>query len=137
MNKDFRSLPDSLEAEELAEYFEEFLEEYNSLPKNIDALKQLHELAYRQWDTYEKLREDISERIEKYLMDAMNFKSFDITDVILSIVENLSLANVFSYIVDEKDNVGLPSVRNLIAEAEQEYSDTIFDPFSDDVDDWI
>ncbi len=137
MNKDFRSLPDSLEAEELAEYFEEFLEEYNSLPKNIDALKQLHELAYRQWDTYEKLREDISERIEKYLMDAMNFKSFDITDVILSIVENLSLANVFSYIVDEKDNVGLPSVRNLIAEAEQEYSDTIFDPFSDDDDDWI
>ena len=70
-------------------------------------------------------------------MDAMNFKSFDITDVILSIVENLSLANVFSYIVDEKDNVGLPSVRNLIAEAEQEYSDTIFDPFSDDDDDWI
>ena len=52
---DYKNLPDSLEAEELEIYFNEFLRNYADKPKDIDALNQLYELAYRQWDTYEKL----------------------------------------------------------------------------------
>ena len=136
MENDFRSLPESMESEDLAECFMKFLEEYGEKPKNMIALKQLYELAYRQWDTYEMLREDIAEKIEAYLMAAMNLRSYEVTDVILSIVENLTLKNVFAYIVGEKDNVSIPAVRHLIIEAEEEYGDSIEDPYSSD-EDWF
>ena len=131
MGIDFRTLSDSLEANELEEYFVSFFDEYESKPKNPEALKQLHELAYRQWDTYEKLDESIAERAEAYLMSAMNLSSYDITDSIISIVENLSLKNVFDYLVKAKERVSAPSIRKLIQEAENEYSDTIDDPYGD------
>ena len=82
---DFLTLPESLEAKELEEYFNLFLDEYEGKPKNLYALKQLYELAYRQWDTYEKLDEELEEKIEKYIMGAMNLSSYDITDIIISI----------------------------------------------------
>ena len=51
-------------------------------------------------------------------------------DVILSIIENLSLKEVFQYIVSEKDNIRNISVRELVEEAENDYADIIGDPFS-------
>ena len=94
METDFRSLPESMEAEELAAYFNKFLSECGKNDYSLYALKQLYELAYRQWDTYEALNPEIGEKIEAYLMSAMNLKSYEITDVIISIVENLSLKNL-------------------------------------------
>ena len=41
MGIDFRTLSDSLEANELEEYFVSFFDEYESKPKNLEALKQL------------------------------------------------------------------------------------------------
>ena len=133
---DFVTLPESLEVEELEEYFNIFLDEYEGKPKNLDALKQLYELAYSQWDTYEKLKDDIAVRIEKYIMDAMNLTSYDITDIIISIVENLSLKTIFHYLIDSKDSISSPSIKRLITEAEEEYSDTIDNPY-DELDDWF
>jgi len=126
---DFGGLSDTLESKELAGYFRQFFEIYGGKPKSITALKELYELAYRQWDTYEPLEEEISHKVSDYLVSAIQFNSYDIMDTILSIVENLSLKNTFEYIVDRKDDIHNPSVRLLVDEAEKDYSDTIGNPF--------
>ncbi len=133
---DYKNLPDSLEAEELEVYFNEFLRIYADKPKDIDALNQLYELAYRQWDTYENIAPEIASRLEEYIMSAINFNSYDITDIVISIVENLSLKNVFNYIIESKEEIVNLSIIKLIDEAEEEYADTIDDPYSD-IDDWF
>ena len=120
---------DTLESKELAGYFRQFFEIYGGKPKNIIALKDLYELAYRQWDTYEPLEDEMSNQVSDYLLSAIQLNSYDIMDTVLSIVENLSLKNVFEYIVERKDDINNPSVRLLVDEAENDYSDTIGNPF--------
>ncbi len=129
MTVDFSNLPDSMESYELEEYFREFIAQYCGIPATKDTLKQLYELAYRQWDTYESLDEDIAQEIEEYLIKAVNFSSYGTMDTILSIVENLSLKDAFTYITDNKDRCVDLTVRRLIEEAEEEYADSIGDPF--------
>lgn len=136
MYTDYKALPDSMESDELARYFNEFISIYSDKPKDVGALKQLHELAYRQWDTYESLDESISEKLEAYLMGAIDFKSYEVMDVVISIVENLTMKNVFDYIISKKDSVTIPSIRHLIEEAEEEYGDSIENPYGD-LDDWL
>ena len=125
----FDALSDSLDTRELESYFRKFFEIYENKPKNMSALKDLYELAYRQWDTYEPVSEYISEKTEKYLMSAIQINSYDIMDIILSITENLSLKNIFSYIVSQKDDIHNPSVKILVEEAENDYADIIGNPF--------
>ncbi len=132
---DYKILPESMESDELAGYFKEFLSEYSDKPRTLPALKQLYELAYRQWDTYESVDEDIAEKLDEYLRSAINFKSYEIMDTLMSIVENLSLKNIFHYIVDQVDDIMDQSVRELIQEADEEYGDRIDDIFGD-LDDW-
>ena len=124
-----------MEPEELEVYFNEFLDKFSDKPRTLKLLKQLYELSYRQWDTYELLTPQISERVSEYVLSAINFKSYDIMDTIISIVENLSLQDVFNYIISKKDAVNSPSVKKLIAEAEEEYSDVISNPYGS-YDDW-
>ena len=135
LETDYHILPDSLESDELAGYFKEFLSVYSDKPRTSDVLKQLYELAYRQWDTYEPLDEDIAGKLDEFLRDALNFRSYEIMDIILSIVENLSLSDIFHYIVDEAENVEDPAIRKLIENANEEYGDRIDDVFGD-LDDW-
>jgi len=125
----FGGLSDTLESKELAGYFRQFFEIYGGKPKNMTALKDLYELAYRQWDTYEPLEDEMSNKVSDYLMSAIQLNSYDVMDTVLSIVENLSLKNVFEYIVEKKDYITNPSVRTLVDEAENDYSDTIGNPF--------
>ena len=125
----FGGLSDTLESKELAGYFRQFFKIYGGKPKNIIALKDLYELAYRQWDTYEPLEDEMSNQVSDYLLSAIQLNSYDIMDTVLSIVENLSLKNVFEYIVERKDDINNPSVRLLVDEAENDYSDTIGNPF--------
>ncbi len=125
----FKKLSDTLDTEELAAYFEQFLNLYESKPKTKAALQELYELAYRQWDTYEPLREDLAEKVSTYLIAAVRLNSFEIMDLILSIVENLSLKKVFDHIVENKSDIQNSSVRTLIEEAEIDYADTIGNPF--------
>ncbi|MBR2176330.1 MAG: hypothetical protein IJ861_05210 [Clostridia bacterium] len=135
MYTDFKSLPDSLEADELEVYFRQFLSFYARKPKNLEALNELYELAYRQWDTYENLDPEIERQLEDYLMAAINFKSYDVTDIIISIVENLTMKRVFDYIVRSKQYVTSSAIRKLIIEAEEEYADSIDNPYGDMDDD--
>ena len=125
----FGGLSDTLESKELAGYFRQFFEIYGGKPKNMTALKDLYELAYRQWDTYEPLEDEMANKVSDYLMSAIQLNSYDVMDTVLSIVENLSLKNVFEYIIEKKDYITNPSVRTLVDEAENDYSDTIGNPF--------
>ncbi len=125
----FGGLSDTLESKELAGYFRQFFEIYGGKPKNMTALKDLYELAYRQWDTYEPLEDEMSNKVSDYLMSAIQLNSYDVMDTVLSIVENLSLKNVFEYIIEKKDYITNPSVRTLVDEAENDYWDTIGNPF--------
>ena len=125
----FDGLSDSLDTKELESYFRNFFEIYENKPKTMPALKELYELAYRQWDTYEPVSSCIAEKAEKYLMSAIQINSYDIMDIILSITENLSLKDIFSYIISKKEDIRNPSVKVLIEEAENDYSDTIGNPF--------
>lgn len=125
----FERLSDTLDAKELSVYFEQFLTIYGDKPKTLPALKDLYELAYRQWDTYEPLSEELAKKITDYLNDAVSFSSFEIMDIILSIVENLSLKSVFDYIIEHKHLIQNPSIRTLVQEAESDYADIIGNPF--------
>lgn len=125
----FEGIPDTLDTKELAGYFKKFFEIYEGKPKNITALKDLYELAYRQWDTYEPLDDEMSGKISDYLISAVQFNAYDIMDTILSIVENLSLKGVFEYIIQNKENIRNPSVKFLVEEAENDYAETIGNPF--------
>ena len=129
---EYKSLSNTLDANELENYFREFLIDYAEKPKNLEALKGLYELAYRQWDTYEVLEEALAEKIADYIISAINFDSYEKMDIILSIVENLSLKTVFDYIMSQYNYVKSQSVKNLIDEAYDEYSDKISDPFGVD-----
>ena len=125
----FGGLSDTLESKELAGYFRQFFEIYGGKPKNMTALKDLYELAYRQWDTYEPLEDEMSNKVSDYLMSAIQLNSYDVMDTVSSIVENLSLKNMFDYIIEKKDYITNPSVRTLVDEAENDYWDTIGNPF--------
>lgn len=131
----FKGLSDTLEAKELEKYFERFLEIYGNKPNTKAALSDLYELAYRQWDTYEPLSEALSEKLTAYLMSSIRFDSFEMMDLTLSIVENLSLKSVFDYIVSKKDDIQNSSVRALVQEAENDYASIIGDPF-ESIEDW-
>lgn len=138
MYTDFKSLPDSMEAEELEPYFRKFIAIYSDKPKNLEALGELYELAYRQWDTYENLNPEIEKQLENYLFSALNFDSYEVTDIIISIVENLTIKNVFEKIVASKDDVRSFAIKKLIIEAEEEYGDSLNNPYDDfdSADDW-
>ncbi len=134
MDSDFKSLPTTMESEELANYFHQFLDIYTNKPKSSQALAELYELAYRQWDTYDRLDEELSQKISNYLIAAININmnTYEIMDVIISIVENLSLAEVFEYLISKRDSVKNKTVAKLIEEAEDEYAERINDPFAID-----
>ncbi len=131
---DYKTLPDFLKPTDLEGYFNEFLNQYSNKPRSLKALKQLYELSYRQWDTYEVLAPEISQKINEYIVSSVNLNSYDIMDTIISIVENLFLKDAFDYIISKKDSVASSSVRRLISEAQEEYSESISNPYGDLVD---
>ena len=126
----FGGISEALEASELESYFNKFFDVYGDKPKNITALRELYELAYRQWDTFEPVSDEIYKRLTEYLMSALKLNSYEIMDVILSIIENLSLKEVFQYIISQKDRIQNTYVKELVEEAENDYADIIGNPFS-------
>src|SRR5574344_1930421 len=129
MCSDFKDLPESLEKNELEPYFNEFLNTYSSKSLDIEALQELYELAYRQWDTYEMLDKNISERIEEYIINSINFESFEMMDIIISITENLTLKNLYTFIINHNDNVRNVNVKRLLNEMQDEYGENLKDPY--------
>ncbi len=129
MDSDYKSLPSVMESSELKKYFEEFLLIYSDKKRDKKALDQLYELAYRQWDTYEALDEDIEERLSDYIISAVDISSHSIMDTVMSIIENLSLKKPFDYVMDQRRRVTTPAILSLLDAAYDEYNDIIGNPF--------
>lgn len=129
MDSDYKSLPSAMESSELKKYFEEFLLIYSDKKRDKKALDQLYELAYRQWDTYEALDEDIEEKLCDYVISAVDITSYNIMDTVMSIIENLSLKKPFDFVMDQRGRVNAPAVLRLLDAAYEEYHDIIGNPF--------
>ena len=95
------------------------------------ALSELLELADRQWHTYEPLEESVKEKADKYLKSVIDFEDEEIMDYILCIIPRIGLSNLFSYILQNKVFIHNQAVLSNIAESENEYGDSIDNPYSE------
>lgn len=131
MTLKFSNLPDYMTIDELKTNFEEFLKYYDNYYYNIEeGLEDLYELADRQWHTYELLSDSLKEKIEEYLYKIIDLDSYPIIDWILVIIPRLGLENVFFTILKRKKYIKNIEVLKLIEEAEEEYGDTVSNPYS-------
>ncbi|MCI6693794.1 MAG: hypothetical protein MR510_15215 [Clostridium sp.] len=131
MTLKFSNLPDYMTIDELKTNFEEFLKYYDNYYYNIEeGLEDLYELADRQWHTYELLSDSLKEKIEEYLYKIIDLDSYPIMDWILVIIPRLGLENVFFTILKRKKYIKNIEVLKLIEEAEEEYGDTVSNPYS-------
>lgn len=129
----FSKLPDSIESEKLKQYFQEYLCMYTNNQDSkliIKSLDDLMELSDRQWNTYEMLDTDLKEQIEKYLKNCLDLNSEDEMDYALSIIPRLGLGNLFSYILESKNKIQNEAVLKYIQESEEEYGETVNNPYS-------
>ena len=131
MTLKFSNLPDYMTIDELKTNFEKFLKYYDNYYYNIEeCLEDLYELADRQWHTYELLSVSLKAKIEEYLYKIIDLDSYPIMDWILVIIPILGLENVFFTILKRKKYIKNIEVVKLIEEAEEEYGDTVSDPYS-------
>ncbi len=127
----FHELPDSVEYDRLKGYFAEFFAcYYNNSTDVLYALNELLELADRQWHTYELLEEDVREQAEKYLRSVIDFEDEEIMDCILCIIPRIGLGNLFRYILHNRALIHNQIVLSNIAESENEYGDSVDNPYS-------
>ena len=66
MKTDYFLLPDGMEVDEVAHYFDEFFDLYENDHEGTYYLDELCQLAERQWHTYEIIDDKRKERIEKF-----------------------------------------------------------------------
>lgn len=130
MRTAFYNLPDYLSTVKLENYFNEFLQQYSDEREIEDSLVELNELAERQWHTYKILSDEIKTRIEKYLVDIIDYDSLDIMDLVLDIIPKLGLERVYHSILENKEKISQPKVIKIIDEAMSEYGSTISNPYS-------
>lgn len=129
----FHELPDSIECGKMKEYFEEYLAYYgnNTNSENMKyALSELFELADRQWHTYQLLEESVKKKVERYLENVIDFEDSEIMDYILCIIPRIGLSNLFSYILENKNAIQNREILLNIMESEDEYGDTVDNPYS-------
>jgi len=130
--RDYEILPDILSVEEIDNMFMEVLEKYfqGSIEKNR-FLKILNELTDRQVMTYELLNTDIKSKIDEELCKLWNTNSYEVVDVILSIVINLGLEKCFHQIKDSLENIENMSqeIKVEIEDAIEEVGDNISNPY--------
>ncbi|MGN7941438.1 MULTISPECIES: hypothetical protein [Bacillaceae] len=130
--RDYEVLPDILSVEEIEFMFKEVLEKYyqGNIEKN-KFLKILNELTDRQVMTYELLNTDIKSKIDEELCKLWNTNSYEVVDVILSIVLNLGLEKCFHQIKDLLESIGNMSqeIKVEIEDAIEEVGDNISNPY--------
>ena len=128
--KDFSKLPDSMEPDELECCFFEFFKDANDLcdSKLLFVFKQLYELSFRQLYTYELLRKSIRERVSAFILNNLDYESFEIMDYVMHIIPLLGLDDVFNKIISDKHTIANFEVKNLIEKCKNDYGDNVSDP---------
>lgn len=129
----FSNLPDYMDYNELRQYFIEYLIIYanNTNKDNVHyALKELLELADRQWHTYDLLDNEIKKQLVKYLKSVIDFEDKKTMHYILLIIPYIGMGELFAYIVDNKDYIKNTDVLKEIRLSEKEYGDSVDNPYS-------
>lgn len=131
---EYNELPDSLPVEKLASLFEKVLNEYKiNTIRDTEFLEILYELALRQSNTYQLLRDDIRNDIDTILCKLWNTKSFNQVETITCLIVILGLENCFekakeSLIVDTNMD---KKIRREIEETIAEVGENVKNPFYD------
>ena len=130
--KEIENLPDRLPAELLLALFQKALDQFrkDEIEKDV-FLIILGQLTDRQVMTYELVRCDIRNDIDRTLSGLWNTDSYDEVDLILSIVVNLGLEICFEKIKEslEQDKDIDQSILNEIQEAVDEVGENIANPY--------
>lgn len=130
---DFSTLPDCMDKDDLQKYFLEYLEYYAQGTGWADrnkALKDLLELADRQWHIYELIDAGIKESLTKFLMTLIDLNDKCSLDAILTAACYLGLEDIYNYIVGSKAKITDPQILAVVSDTEKEIGDTISDPYS-------
>ena len=130
--KEIENLPDRLPAELLLALFQKALDQFrkDEIEKDV-FLIILGQLTDRQVMTYELVRSDIRNDIDRTLSGLWNTDSYDEVDLILSIVVNLGLGICFEKIKEslEQNKDIDQSILNEIQEAIDEVGENISNPY--------
>lgn len=103
--KEIENLPDRIPNEALLSMFQNALDQFkNNKMEKDHFLLILSQLTDRQIMTYELLRSDIRNDIDKTLSRLWNTDSYDEVDIILSIVVNLGLEICFTKIKESLEH---------------------------------
>lgn len=97
--EEIKMLPDRIASEECNKYFQEIISLY--IDKKItkrEFLKTALELTNRQIMTYDLLKTDIRDKMDKCILSLWNTESYEDVDSILSIVVNLGLIKTYELI---------------------------------------
>ncbi|GLI83132.1 hypothetical protein ANABIO32_08220 [Rossellomorea marisflavi] len=130
--KEIENLPDRLPAGILLALFQDALDQFRKEEIEKDVfLIILGQLTDRQVMTYELVRSDIRNDIDRTLSGLWNTDSYDEVDLILSIVVNLGLEICFEKIKESLDqNKDIDqSILNEIQEAIDEVGENISNPY--------
>ncbi|MCM2588069.1 hypothetical protein ABER02_14095 [Rossellomorea marisflavi] len=130
--KEIENLPDRLPAGILLALFQDALDQFRKEEIERDVfLIILGQLTDRQVMTYELVRSDIRNDIDRTLSGLWNTDSYDEVDLILSIVVNLGLEICFEKIKESLDqNKDIDqSILNEIQEAIDEVGENISNPY--------
>lgn len=93
------------------------------------ALEELLELTERQCNTYLLLEETMKMKIEKYIIENINYEDIEIMDCITTIVINLGLKQSFEYIIKNKYKINNAEFIKEIENLEKEYGEHIDNPY--------
>ena len=118
-----------MEKVEVKEKIDEFLVDIDQAVLQWK-FEQLCELADRQFNTYEKLDDETINRIETFILKNIDYESFEIVDIVVTIVVRLGMKNLFDKIYLNLKNIKNESVKSLIMEIKQESYSELADPYN-------
>jgi len=136
MNEDFNavsSLLANLQGDKFDDEFEFLIKIINkgTLDDEPDLLLSvLAELADYQWNTYELLPNAIRTDLGKSIIKVWNRNSLDSTEKLVGIVAKLGLGKALSYLTLAAKEISNSDVRQEIASAVIEFSESVDDPYS-------
>ncbi len=130
MKSNYFKLPDYMEVDEVAHYFDEFFDLYEHDHEGTYYLDELCQLADRQWHTYEIIDDKRKERIEQFLLDTIDYTSLQKVEATFPIVLMLGLQKVYNVILDQRKNIVNPEILKEINSCVNLCGLDISDPYS-------
>ena len=117
---DYSKIPEGADYQTVQKYLKSFLNEKEELQERyslIYALEQLSIIAEQH--SYYPLDCNLERQVTDFLIKVMNIQKYDIIDIVLFIVVNMSLKNVMDYLLKNIQSTS-PEIRKLILESCEE-----------------